>query len=224
MTDLKFKQIPLLATRYTKKKTKPAHLVNTNIILRQMRMWLLMSLGQLCTWILKRENLHWSFCVRSGTASTCRSAVLIVKPVCVLLIMALHRLTRWLNRSWFYARRKWLFSGQRSTDCCCEVCVCDPCVIRGHQAWWPDLSVNAVAIFFSRQNNRFALNLPFRHFIQEIVTGFPFTYLLSSRKHFMILEVPPLKGPLSWHKTAQDHVLSTKEICLPQSWPGAGRK
>lgn len=123
MTDLKFKPIPLLSTRYTKKKTKPAHLVNTNIILRQMRMWLLMSLGQLCTWILKRENLHWSFCVCSGTASTCRSAVLIVKPVCVLLIMALHRLTRWLNRSWFYARRKWLFSGQRSTDFCCEVCV-----------------------------------------------------------------------------------------------------
>lgn len=219
MTDLKFKQSPLLSTRYTKKKTKPEHLVNTNIILRQMRMWLLMNLGQLCTWILKRENPHWSFCVRSGTAFTCRSAVLIVKPVCALLRMALHRLTRWLNRSWFYARRKWLFGGQRSTDFGCEVCVWSV------DTWPGDLVlVLVLALLFSRQNNRFALNLPFRHFIQEIVTGFPFTNLLSSRKHFIILEVPLLKGPLSWHKTAQDHVLSTKEIYLPQSWPGAGRK
>lgn len=138
-----------------------------------------------------------------------RSAVLIVKPVCALLIMALHRLTRWLNRSWFYARRKWLFSGQRNTDFCCEVHVWSV------DTWPGDLMlVLVLLLLFSRQNNHFTLNLPFRHFVQEIMTGFPFTYSLSSRKHFVILEVLPQKA--LWVGTRQPKTMFSaqrKFIC-----------
>lgn len=78
---------------------------------------------------LNFKNLHWSLCVCPGACvHPCRSAVLIVKPVCATLIMALVCLTRWLSRSWFYARRKWLFVAKGTTGFDCEVCVCMYCV------------------------------------------------------------------------------------------------
>lgn len=86
--------------------------------------------------------------------------------ICTFVIMVLTLLTRPLSRSWFYAKRKRPFSGQRAVFFF---------ILRGNLLLWSSINVMAVG-----SHSKFIITSPtiFHSCLshQEIVVGFLFRY------------------------------------------------